>query len=292
MKYTIVFCLLFVLINSKKERKHKFSLLKGLKGNDYDSNSSCDAETKDKCKALPVPEEGEQCCYYEYKADGDVVEKGCEEFSNDELKLGDIYKMKEFKAMQREAMGYNVISEGGAFPYKKITQALTCKSGGYTLELDTNFSDKEQKNFQDQKHCLKINEKKEDDISYNVGECKNYILTDYAKNNGVDCGYFSYKITLDTKETVTSTTCNLFNLKAIQKMANINTDALFDEEDARDIIEEMGKQGNVVSFVAEAYNGKGKKISYDSKTKKIVVEGSGFMLTASKYLFLLFLILF
>ena len=99
-------------------------------------------------------------------------------------------------------------------------------------------------------------------------------------------------ITLDTKETVSSTTCDLFNLKAIQKMAKISSDYVFEEEDARDIIREMGKEGNVESFIAEAYNGKGKKITYDSKTKKIVVEGSGFMLTASKYLFLLFIILF
>ena len=292
MKYTIIVCLLFVLINSKKEIKHKFSLLKGLKGNDYDDDSSCKADTKDKCKALPAPEKDEQCCYYETKADGNVIQKGCEEVSNDELKIGDIYKMKEFKAMQRESMGYNTISEGEAFPYKKIAQTLTCKSGGYSLELDTNFSDKEKKILGDDKHCLKISEKKEDDISYNVGECKNYVLTDNAKNNGVDCGYFRMNITLDTKETVTSTTCSLFNLKAIQKMANLNPENLFDEDDARDIIDEMGKEGNVVSFVAEAYNGKGKRISYDSTTKKIVVEGSGFMLTASKYLFLLFLILF
>ena len=75
-------------------------------------------------------------------------------------------------------------------------------------------------------------------------------------------------------------------------MAKISTDGIFDEEDAREIIREMGKEGNVESFIAEAYNGKGKKITYDSKTKNIVVEGSGFMITASKYLFLLFLILF
>ena len=75
-------------------------------------------------------------------------------------------------------------------------------------------------------------------------------------------------------------------------MAKISTDGLFDEEDAREIIREMGKEGNVESFIVETYNGKGKRISYDSKTKKIVVEDSGFMLTASKYLFLLFIILF
>ena len=292
MKYTIVFCLLFVLINSKKERKHKFSLLKGLKGNDYDDESSCKADTKDKCKALPVPEEGEQCCYFEYKLDGDVSAKGCEEISNDDIELGDVFKMKEFRAMQSEAYGYNMISEGETIRYKKMAQTLTCKSGEYTLELNTNFSDNEKKILGDEKHCLGIKEKKEDDIKYDVGECKNYLLTDSAKNKGVDCGYFKLSFTLDTKETVNYINCNLFNLKVLKKMAEKDSKYIIEEEDAKDIIREMGKEGNIVSFVAEAYNGKGKKISYDSTTKKIVVEGSGFMLMASKYLFLLFLILF
>ena len=292
MKYTIIVCLLFVLINSKKEIKHKFSLLKGLKGNDYDSNSSCDADTKDKCKNLPNPEEDEICCYYVSKKDGKITEEGCDHFPSEILEIGEVYEMKEFRALERESTGYYSYSEGEAIRYKKTEEKITCKKGEFTYVLDANFSDKEKKIFEDEKHCLHIQEKKDKDITYDVGECKDYKLTDSAKSNGIECGYFRMNITLDTKETVSSTTCDLFNLKAIQKMAKISTDDLFEEEDAIEIIREMGKEGNVESFIAEAYNGKGKKITYDSKTKNIVVEGSGFMLTASKYLFLLFLILF
>ena len=99
-------------------------------------------------------------------------------------------------------------------------------------------------------------------------------------------------ITLDTKETVYSKTCYLFNLKLMKKVAEVRKEQLFNEDEAQDIIDEMGIEGNVQSFIAEISNGKGKKITYDSKTNKISVEGSGFILTASKYLFLLFIILF
>ena len=69
--------------------------------------------------------------------------------------------------------------------------------------------------FEDEKHFLYINDEKDSDITYNVGECKNYKLTDSAKSNGIECGYFRMNITIDTRETISSTTCNLFNLKAI-----------------------------------------------------------------------------
>ena len=68
MKYILIFCLLFVITNSKQEFKRKSSLLKGLIANDYNptlKSSECDANTKDKCKALPSPEDDMICCFYE-----------------------------------------------------------------------------------------------------------------------------------------------------------------------------------------------------------------------------------
>ena len=291
MKYTIIFCLLFVLINSKKEIKHKFSLLKGLKGNDYDDDSSCDADTRDKCKNLPIPEKGLICCYYEVKTDKNT-EEYCDSYREDIVKYKDIYETKEYKAYLREEYGYGRISRGREPEFKKIEEKVTCKNGGYSYAVDTQYSDKEKAIFKNKEHCLKVSEMRDDDIKYDVGECKNYIVTDSAKSNGIECGYFIMNITLDTKETVYSKTCYLFNLKLMKKVAEVRKEQLFNEDEAQDIIDEMGIEGNVQSFIAEISNGKGKKITYDSKTKKISVEGSGFILTASKYLFLLFIILF
>lgn len=66
----------------------------------------------------------------------------------------------------------------------------------------------------------------------------------------------------------------------------------FADEDVEDIINNSGDYDSYESFIAEAYNKKGQKIKYDSKTGKIIYDNSGFMFTASKYLFLLILILF
>ena len=71
MKYTIIICLLFALSNSLKEFNKKFSKEDSLLMDNYVSNiedsddSVCNAETKDKCKALPNPEDDQVCCYFE-----------------------------------------------------------------------------------------------------------------------------------------------------------------------------------------------------------------------------------
>ena len=46
------------------------------------------------------------------------------------------------------------------------------------------------------------------------------------------------------------------------------------------------------SFTVEVHNSKGHKIKYDSRTKTYIIEGAGYMLSISKYLFILILILF
>ena len=58
------------------------------------------------------------------------------------------------------------------------------------------------------------------------------------------------------------------------------------------LFKQMRIDDELESFTAEIYNGEGKKFIYDSKSKKIIVEDSGYMLMISKYLLLLILILF
>ena len=110
MKFTIIFCLLFVL-NSKKEFKSQFSLSKALiKNNIYSSieESLCEAEDKDECKNLPNPDEDKICCYTEYLIDDEISEEGCEMTSQREVKFGEIYKTKEYRAFYREQAGYKI----------------------------------------------------------------------------------------------------------------------------------------------------------------------------------------
>lgn len=299
MKYTIVLCLLLVFINSKTEFNKRFSLTKGLINNKYNSGleeTTCKANNKDSCKKLPAPEDDEICCYVENKLDGKTITEGCTDFPKEAEKYGDVYDMKEFKAMNKETIAYELYNSEDPYDEipkdKKIESKVTCKNGGYSVAFENKFSEKEISILKNKNHCLTIHQNKEDDIDYDVGKCEDYLLLDSTKSAGVDCGYFEVKITTKTKGVIDVKSCYLFNLKFIKKMADIDLDQVFDENDIKNILYKKEIYDGYESFVAEAYNGKGKKITYDSKTKNITVEGSGFMLTASKYLFLLMLILF
>ena len=104
--------------------------------------------------------------------------------------------------------------------------------------------------------------------------------------------YFEYNINLASKRKVNYKTCFLFNLNMLSKFAKIDGSELFNEHDVEKIIHEIDKKDEIESFTGELYNSKGQKIKYDSKTQKIIIIDSGYMITISKYLFLLDLILF
>lgn len=291
MKYIIFFCLLFVFIYSRKEFKHKFSFENSLTSKSYDTNikkSKCDADTKDECKALKNPDEDEICCYFERKINGETDYEDCEDFPTNIDKRAEIVNSKEYKAYYREEKGYRIYVEEEDLD--KIEEKITCKKGVYSAVFENNFSETEKKNLKDENHCLNIYHKKDNNYKFDVGECKDYLLLDSSKKVGLDCGYFEYNIVLKSERTVSYKTCNLFNLKLYSNINKIKN--VFSDYDIENIIDSMEIEGEIESFTAEAYNSKGDKIKYDSKTDKTIVEGSGYMLTVSKYLFFLILILF
>ena len=293
MKYITIFCLL-LLITSKRELKPKFSLSTGLIRNIYESNikeSGCEPETKDKCKNLPSSKENEVCCYTITKKNDTIISEGCTSYPESSVKLAPLYKMKAFKAKTREQVGYLEYVENIEFPSGKSETKMTCKNGEFSSVIENNFTDEEKNILKNNNHCLNINNKKNRHTDFDVGECKDYLLLDSSKSDGIDCGSYVYNINLQSKNNVYYKTCNLFNLKLISKISNIQQ--LFDENSAEEIIHKMGIYGDKIeSFTAEAYNSNGQKIKYDSRTNKIIIEGSGFKITASKYLFLIILILF
>ena len=101
-----------------------------------------------------------------------------------------------------------------------------------------------------------------------------------------------YNINLASKRKVNYKTCSLFNFNLFSKVAKIDKSELFDEHFVEKLIHKMDKKERIESFTGEIYNSKGEKIKYDSKTDKIIIEDSGYMINASKYLFILTLILF
>ena len=199
--------------------------------------------------------------------------------------------MKEYKATRRETMGYQIYAQGRIYPYKKVESKVTCKNGGYSMTFENNYSDKEKTILKDKNLCLNIETQKEDDINFDVKECKDYQVLDSSKSDGIECGYFVVNINLKSGKKAEYKTCSLFNLKLIKKIADLDMNQIISKQKVEEIIEEMGIEDELDSFNAEAYNGKGKKIIYDSKSKEIIVEGSGYMLMISKYLLLLLLIL-
>ena len=67
MKYTIVICLLFAIVNSKRDFSNKLGLAKSLIGSTYVSkgikNVCEEIETRDQCLAVENPLEKDQCCF-------------------------------------------------------------------------------------------------------------------------------------------------------------------------------------------------------------------------------------
>ena len=295
MKFTIVFCLLFVL-NSKKEFKPQFWLPKNLIQNNGYSNikgSVCEAENKDQCKNLPSPNEDDICCYSQSFFDDEISEEGCEMIPKALEKIGELYKTKEYKAYYREQQGYKIYAKNKTkFPYNKTETIISCKNGESRFVFENKYFDEEITTLKDENHCLNINYQKENDIDLDVGKCEDYLILDTSKKDGIDCGYLVYNINLESKRKVNFKTCELFNLNILSKLAKLDKSLLFGENYAKRVIDKMNIKENIESFTGEYYNLEGKKIKYDSKTDKIIVEGSGYMINISKYLFLLILILF
>ena len=281
MKYTIIICFLFVLSNSLKEFNNKFSKEKSLLRHNYglniedSENSPCNAETKDKCKVLPFTENNEVCCYVEEKINDTIVSEYCDEFPNDIDKHGEIANSKEFYSFNRELIGYKIIVEGEEFPEKE-EGIVTCKNSVYRVVYDNVYNEKEKNVLENKNHCLNIYHKKLKDYQFNTGECTNHLLLDSSKETGFECGYFEYKVTLESKRTISFNTCNLFNLNFFSKMCEIKKfDIIFNYIDLEDIIYSMGYQSdNIQNYTVEAHNSKGHKIKYDSRTKKVIIEGA------------------
>ena len=296
MKYTIIICLLFVLSNSLKEFNNKFSKEKSLLRSNYGSNiegPECNAETKDKCKALNIIEDIRVCCYDEIKNNDEIKSEKCRALPKVIDKIGKISNSKEMYSFNREKKGYKIIVEGQEFPEKE-EEIVTCKNGVYRFVEDNVYSEKEKNVLEDENHCLNIYHKKLDNYKFNTGECTSHLLLDSSKKAGLECGYFEYNVTLESKTTISFNTCYLFNLNLFSKICEVKQfNTIFKYEDLEAIIYSMGYHNDYIqNFTAEAHNSKGHKIKYDSETDNVTIEGAGYMLSISKYLFVLILILF
>ena len=283
MKYKIIVCFLFTLITSKREFLS------------FSTTNCEDAESKDQCLNIDNPQADYQCCYRTSKVN-DETDYECSDFIKNIDGVQDFYSSEKFNAYNRELIGYQEYMLKLKIPKQEIN--FYCKngkidyiSGGYE------FTEDEQKIIADEKFCINKYMRKMADPTFNDGKCEEGLVLDSSKNLGFECGNVLF--TIQSDKTISATFCDLFNIYFYSSMLELPTKADFTntlKKNVNSIVLSNGYK-NYKSFTAEYFNERGQKIKYDSKKDEYEIinidnNNNGYMLTASKYLFLLLLILF
>lgn len=290
MDYKFIFCLLFALITSKRE----FLSLLDKENVGDDPASSCQAaESKDQCLNIENPLIDYQCCYRSLKVD-DKSSIGCIDFYKNIDGIQNYYKSEKYQAYNKEIYGYNIYVVGNQTPKQDIN--IDCKNGqiAYTIG-DYEFTEADQNIIKNEKFCYNKYYSKIIKPDFDEGNCEEGLILDSNKNSGFECGTVLYTIQT-TDKTLSFKLCELFNLYYYTEMIELPLKSEFKtnlKHMAKTFTNNQGYE-SYKSFVVEYSNQKGQKIKYDSTTDEFIIDNNnnGYMLTATKYLFLLLLILF
>lgn len=290
MKYTIVICLLFTIIKSKENFPNKFipTTLIGKATVGSGITNACEGyKIKDQCLAVKNPFEKLQCCFIQTTLSGPQNED-CAEYPVDLKEYEKITKTEKFMAFSNETAAFYFLEWG--IPLSVINMNINCNNGQVNFDLlDKEYTDSEIETLKSETHCLRKKASKEKDHSFEVGKCEEGLVVDSSKKAGLECGYLVYNIKINKDKTLSYKTCDLFNYDLLSSAFNINSH--FGDDNVEAIINNSDEYDSYQSFTVEVYNKKGQKIKYDSETGKFSYD-IGYMITASKYLFLLMLILF
>ena len=304
MKFKIIFCLLFVLINSKKEFNPFFEKTVNILSKSYSSDSLgetdyCgEASTKDQCLAITNPKQNFQCCYMITKTDETSAET-CQEFTENIESIKKIINTSSYKAVLKETFGYLKFVYGMQIPRTEIN--ANCKNGQFSISTGNDvYSQNDQTILKDNNHCFNKFYLKLANKDYDIGKCEEGLLLDSSKSVGLECGYFLINAKINSEKSISYKTCFFFNLDYLFGITTIEPET-FDNL-VQPIVLSLG-YSSFESYTVEFYDVKGKKVTYDSTTKKTIIDdpdvnpdvnpaSPGYMLTISKYIFLFFLILF
>ena len=313
MNYKIIFCLLFALINSKKEFHPLFgkTMTNNLSNKIYSSDylggikKYCVEDyTKDQCLATIIPGSNYQCCYEIIKSDFGNPEK-CSKYPKDLELYQKLSKSSKYKACLKEYYGHRKYKK---YLPERTKMNINCNNGEFTINFgyDT-YTENEQNILKNENHCLNKKSLKEKDFNYDVGKCEEGLLINSSKSLGLECGYFLYNIKINSEISLTYKTCDIFNLDMYSTILKI--DPYYFDRQVASITYELSYT-DFESYNAEIYDIKGNTIKYDFITQKIIIDGPedepapnpefnpndiqsiGYTLTFSKYLFILILILF
>lgn len=304
MKFKIIFCLLFVLINSKKEFNPFFEKTVNILSKSYNSDSLgetdyCgEASTKDQCLAITNPKQNFQCCYMITKID-EISAETCQEFTENIESFKKFINLNSYKAVLKEEFGYLKYVQDQSIA--KTETNANCKNGQFSISIGYDvYSQNELTILKDSNLCLNKYYLKITNKDYDVGKCEEGLLLDSSKSVGLECGYFLINAKINSEKSISYKTCFFFNLDYLSGLTTIEPET-FDSL-VQSIVLTHG-YSSFESYTVEFYDVKGKKVTYDSTTKKTIIDdpdvnpdvnpaSPGYMLTISKYIFLFFLILF
>ena len=253
-----------------------------------------EASTKDQCLAITNPKQNYQCCYIITKVDGTSTEN-CQEFTENIESVKKIINSGLYKAVFKETLGYLKFVYG--LPISQTEVNGNCKNGQFSISTgDDIYSQNDETILKNSNHCINKFYLKITNKDYDVGKCEEGLLLDSSKSVGLECGYFLINAKINSEKSISYKTCFFFNLDYLSGIQTVEADN-FDNL-VLSIVQSLG-YSSFQSYTVEFYDVKGKKVTYDSTTKKIIIDdpdanpaSPGYMLTISKYIFLFFLILF
>jgi hypothetical protein len=309
MKSSIIFCLLFVLINTKQEIRNTLSQIT------TNIPTMCQESeaviTEDQCLNTPLDYKILQCCYLKLSIDGaeEIANTAtCTPMPKAVEAIKEVKDLSQFKAITKEMAGF--IKYNYATEYQQIDLSVTLDLKCNNVEEMTfnvgKYTDEEKKILLSSDHCLKYTMNL---MNPNI-KCENGLLLDSSKQAGLECGYaaieFKFKYGIDVP-LPSFKTCTIFNLDIYQRIINSGLG-----EGIKDILKGsinevletfLPQQKELIklidSFRIDFYDAKGNMVSYNSTLNDYDVkpvtppsESKSFLLNISKYLLIFSLILF
>ena len=294
MKYSILLCLLLVLVNSKIEPKS--FLTKVIKNfsededyGDEDDDLCYSISGKKECRNTLFPEKDLMCCYLSAKVEEFPQEEGgCIPMPTVIDLFSDLASLTETKAIVKEVFGYylyhinkeEIPEEYEEFLAHKANINLQCKNLDFSYNYEP-YTGKEKTILKSDSHCLQhISSSINDDeppMLEDGTQCENFLLLESSEKAGVECGYlniFAQKGN-DTDNNITLSTCMFFNEKVLKKIFETDLIKKLIKEAKKKAEEEVKNPENLKSSEEDEEYPSEKGEDYDDddeEISKITVE--------------------
>ena len=273
-------------------------------------------EEEEKCLATTLSNSNYICCMLtievpDAKYYKDKYEKTCCSMYKDISAVQEVYNNAMFKAQLREMFGYirhglYFIEDSGQRHYIadektfRTKQTYQCSVGTaqFTFGYDT-YSSEDISVYDSGNHCLRYfyrylyaenYDENSELVSVSKDDCLNAQLTQGAKDAGINCGFFQFKIDFIGGGSKTYQTCYIYN-------TNFISQGKFDEKtqtELQSFVEQIGSKegdGMYSSYTTQFSDESGNTYTFDM-TGAISQPSSGYVLKMTKYLYLLLLSLF